>query len=92
MYWVQELMHERTFEEPLGKRTVLPPIIKLKFPSAWNCIIPVCQSCLIACAKKRTPNVKRSTVIPENEGALSCNRYEVGDFVSTDQFICKTPG
>jgi hypothetical protein len=36
--------------------------------------------------------VKCSTVIPENEGALSRNRYEVGDFVSTDQFICKTPG
>jgi hypothetical protein len=92
MYWVQELMRERTFEKPLGKRTVLPPIIKPKFPSAWNCVIPVCQSCLLAFARKRTPNVKRSTVIPENEGALSCNRYEVGDFVFTDQFICKTPG
>jgi hypothetical protein len=27
MYRVQELMREQTFEEPLGKRTVLPPII-----------------------------------------------------------------
>jgi hypothetical protein len=27
-----------------------------------------------------------------SNAALSCNRYEVGDFVSTDQFICKTPG
>ncbi len=36
--------------------------------------------------------MKSSTVIPENEGALSCNRYEVGDFVSTDQFIWKAPG
>ena len=85
-------MHERTFEEPLGKRTVLPPIIKPKFPSAWNCVIPVCQSCLLARARKRSPNVKRSSVIPESEGALSRDRYEVGDFVSTDQFICKTPG
>jgi hypothetical protein len=92
MYRVQELMHERTFEEPLGKRMVLPPIIKPKFPSARNCVIPVCQSRLLACARKRTPNVKRSMVIPENEGALSRKRYEVGDFVSTDQFICKTPG
>jgi hypothetical protein len=83
MYWVQELMRERTFEEPLGKRMVLPPIIKPKFISAWNCVIPVCQSCLLAHARKRTPNVKHSTVILENEGALSRNRYEVGDFVST---------
>ncbi len=92
MYQVQGLMHERTFEEPLGKCTVLPPIIKPKFSSAPNCVIPVCQSCLLACARKRTPNVKCSMVIPENKGALSHNRYEVGDFVSTDQFICKTPG
>jgi hypothetical protein len=28
MYRVQKLMCERTFEEPLGKRKVLPPIIK----------------------------------------------------------------
>jgi hypothetical protein len=80
IYRVQKLMRERTFEEPLGKCTVLPPIIKQKFPSAWNCVILVCQSCLLACARKRTPNVKCSMVIPENEGALSRNRYEVGDF------------
>ncbi len=73
-------MHERTFEELLGKRTVLPPIIKPKLPSAWNCVIPVCQSCLLAHVRKRTPNVKRSSVIAENEEALSNNRYEVGDF------------
>jgi hypothetical protein len=92
MYWVQELMRERTFEEPLGKRTIFPPIIKPKFPSAWNFIILVCKSCLLAHARKRTPNVKHSMVIPENDGALSCNKYEVGNFVCTDQFNCKTPG
>ncbi len=85
-------MRERTFEEPLGQLTILPPIIQPKFSSAWNCIIPVCQSCLLARARKRTPNVKLSKAIPKNEGALSRNRYEVGDFVSTDQFICKTRG
>ncbi len=36
--------------------------------------------------------MKRSTTIPESEGALSCNRYEIGDFVSTNQFICRAPG
>jgi hypothetical protein len=36
--------------------------------------------------------MKWSTVISKNEGALSHNRYEVGDFVSNYQFICKTPG
>jgi hypothetical protein len=36
--------------------------------------------------------VKSSKAIPESEGALSRNRYEVGDFVSTDQFTGRTPG
>jgi hypothetical protein len=36
--------------------------------------------------------VKRSTAIPKSEGALSHNRYKIVDFVSTDQFICRTPG
>ncbi len=77
MYRVQELMGEKLFDEPIGKHTVLSPIIKPKFPSAQNCVIPVCQSCLFAHARKRTLNVKHSMVIPENEEALSCNRYEM---------------
>ncbi len=28
----------------------------------------------------------------DSEGAISQNKLEVGDFVSTDQFICSTPG
>ena len=27
-----------------------------------------------------------------SQGAITRDQYEVGDFVSTDQFICKTPG
>jgi hypothetical protein len=84
MYQVQELMGEKTFEELLDKHTGLAPIIQQKFPSAPNCGIPVCQSCHLARARKRTPNLKCSIVILENEGALSHNRYEVGDFVFTD--------
>ncbi len=92
MYQVQELMRERTYEEPLGQCMVLPPIKKAKFPSAQNCVVPLCQSCLLARTRKRTPNVKQTRDLPECEGALSSDRYEVGDFVSTDQFICRTPG
>ena len=85
-------MQERTYEEPLGQRTVLPPIIKAKFPSARNCVIPLCQSCLLTRARKHTPKMKRVRDLPEREGVLSRDRYEIGDFVSTDQFICRTPG
>ncbi len=55
-------------------------------------MVPLCQSCLLARARKRTPNVKQTWDLSESEGALSRDRYEVDDFVSTDQFICRTPG
>jgi hypothetical protein len=84
-------MQERAYEEPLGQRTVLRPIIKAKFPYAQNCVVPLCQSCLLARARKHTPNVKRTRDLPQSVGALSRDQYEVGDFVSTDQFICRTP-
>ncbi len=85
-------MRERTYEEPLGQCTVLPPIIKATFPSAQNCVVPLCQLCLLARARKRTLNVKGTRDLPESEGALSHDQYVVGDFISTDQFICRTPG
>ena len=55
-------------------------------------MIPLCQLCLLARACKRTPGVKHAKADPKKEGALSRDWYEVGDFVSTDQFICRTPG
>jgi hypothetical protein len=92
MHWVQALIRECSYEDPMGRRTILPPIIKPKFPSARNCVVPACQSCLIARARKWSTKVAKVKVIPKSEGALSHDKYEVGDFVSTDQFICRTPG
>ncbi len=80
MHRVQELMREWKYEESFGKCTVLPPLIKPWFSSDQNCAIPVCQSCIIAWARKCTPNMKQSKALPEHEGALSHNKYEVGDF------------
>ena len=37
-------------------------------------------------------NTNKVKLLPEKEGALSQDKLEVGDFVSTDQFVCKTPG
>ena len=69
-----------------------PPIIKATFASTSSCKIPLCQSCLLARSRQRSPNVKRSQVNQDSEGAISRGKLEVGDFVSTDQFVCKTPG
>jgi hypothetical protein len=92
IYRIQEMMRERHYEDPDGRTTILPAIIQPKNPSAKNCIVPPCQSCLLARAKKRSPNVSRTQPLEDREGAITRDQYEVGDFVSTDQFICKTPG
>ncbi len=85
-------MRERHYEEPNGNKTVLPAIIKPKLASARNCIVPPCQLCLLARARKCTPNVLRMRLLNNHEVAITRDQYNVGDFVSTDQFICKTPG
>ncbi len=28
----------------------------------------------------------------DSEGAIRGNKLDIGDFVSTDQFVCRTPG
>jgi hypothetical protein len=85
-------MHEGHYEEPNGNTTVLPAIIKSKLALARNCIVPPCQSCLLARARKCTPNVLQTRLLDNREGAITRDQYNVGDFVSTDQFICKMPG
>jgi hypothetical protein len=85
-------MKPRTFEEPNGNRTILPAIIKPKFEAASKCAVPACESCMLARARKHSTNTNKVKPLAEKEGALSRDKLEVGDFVSTDQFICKTPG
>ena len=46
----------------------------------------------MAWAQQRSPTVKRVQSNLDNEGAIIHNQLEVGDFVSTDQFVCRTPG
>jgi hypothetical protein len=88
MYCVQEMMCVWHYEEPNGNKTVLPAIIKPKLSLARNCIVPPCQLCLLARARKGTPNVLRMHLLNNCEGAITRDQYDVGEFVSTDQFIC----
>ncbi len=92
MQRVQSMMRKRTFEDPFGRIQVHPPIIKTRFASTASCTIPECQSCELARAHQRSPNVRRVQADQDAEGAISRNKLEVGDFVSTDQFVCCTPG
>ena len=92
MQRLQAMMQNRIFEDPFGRLQCHPPIIKTKFASTSSCAIPKCQSCELAWARQRSPKVKKVQSNLDSEGAISRNRLEVGDFVSTDQFVCRTPG
>jgi hypothetical protein len=92
MQRLQAMMRNRTFKDPFGRSQSHPPIIKTKFASTSSCAIPKCQSCELAWAQQRSPKVKKVQSNLDSEGAISRNKLEVGDFVSTDQFVCRTPG
>jgi hypothetical protein len=36
-------------------------------------------------------NVSRTQLLEDREGAITRDQYNAGDFVTTDQFICKMP-
>jgi hypothetical protein len=92
MQRLQAVMQNQIFEDPFGRLQCHPPIIKTKFASTSSCAIPKCQSCELAWAQQRSSKVKNVQSNLDSEGTISPNRLEVGDFVSTDQFVCRTPG
>jgi len=92
MYRIQELMREQTMEEPNGTKSILPPIICPRHPSATSCPVPACTSCILARAKKRATGTKKQKAVKEKDGILSRDQYKPGDLVSADQFVVNTPG
>ena len=47
---------------------------------------------MLARSYKLSTGTTKVNTLPENQGALNKNHYEVGYFGSTDQFISKSPG
>jgi hypothetical protein len=92
MQRLQAMVQNQIFKDPFGRLQCHPPIIKTKFASTSSCAIPKCQSCELPWAQQRSPKDKKVQSNVDSEGAISCNWLEVGDFVSTDQFVCRTPG
>ena len=88
----QELMREIPMEDPAGVTTIATQVIKPRYAGAATCRIPICQSCQLARAHQRKPNVQKTKAVPESAGALSREKVEVGDFVSMDQYVVRTPG
>ena len=91
MHCIQELMTPQQFKYPDGTKHFMAPIIQPKFATAANCTVPVCESCLLGRVKKRSPGVANKNAVPEKKWILDRDKYEVRDFMSTDQFVVKTP-
>ncbi len=91
MQRLQVMTCNHTFEDPFGRSQVHPPIIQAKFASTSSCAIPRCQSCELDRARVRSPKVKKIQSNINSEGAIRCNKLDIRDFVSTDQFVCRTP-
>ena len=71
------------------------PTIPTKYKSTANLSrlqYPMCLACKLATKKSKYTDVVRNEHIVGKEVSLSCNLYEPGDCISTNQFIVKTPG
>ena len=69
-----------------------PPNITLELPVARKCAFQRVNLCMLAIAKNISPGVEKVKHLAEKEGDLARDKYEDGEFVSTDKFILKTPG
>ena len=75
-----------------GTISVMDPVILPKLATAAVCEVPACESFLLVRDKKLSPGLSKAKHVPDKEGILSFDQYEVGYFVSTDQFFVRTPG
>ena len=92
MHRIQKMMNPQQVEEPDGTRHVMAPIIVPKLATAAS------VQCLFASLaywvdpRSDKPGVSKVKAVPDKEGIIARDKYEVGDFVSTYQFVVRTPG
>ena len=89
---VQTLIKERVYRDASKKEVHLPPFIDCKYKSTPFCRPPKCMACEFSKAKLRNPKLAESKLIPGKQHKLSEDQYKPGDYVSSDQFVVKTPG
>ena len=84
MHLIQELTTLQQVKNPNGTKHVIAPIIQPKFSMAEKCAVPVCEYFLLVRAKNRSTVVQKKKAVPVKKGILSHDKYEVGDFMSTN--------
>ena len=88
----QQMTKPQKIEEPDGSRLVMDQVISTKLTTASTYAIPASEYCLLGCAKKRSTGVNKRQPVLYKEGLIYRDNDEVGDSVSTDQFVVPTPG
>lgn len=89
---IQAMMVEHRAIDGANESVIFPQVIKPRFKTTASCEIPLCTSCELARARRRSTKTSTKIDIEEKKGILACEQYEVGDFVSMDQYISKTSG
>ncbi len=94
MYRIQELRQPVKSHESSGICHEMPSVITPIFKSTQNLKTPpLCQSCQLVCSIYHVPKFNQPIkACQDQEGALSWDSYEAGDFVSADQYVVNTPG
>ena len=92
---LQHLMRPRTIEDlrstiKTEKPVIIDPCIVPKNPSTRTCKPPLCASCQIARAKRRSTDVSTTTV--HQEALLKVSDLQPGNRVSVDQYESSVRG
>ena len=75
-----------------GTRYFMTPFILPKLATAATCAVPAYESSFLGRSNKCSPGVSKYKNVPDKDGILACDKYEIGDFVYTYQFVVFTPG
>ena len=89
---VQSLMQPQKYKDANDVETTRKPVIEKKQSGSSSCPIPRDSTWEMARAKRRSPKVMKQIAIKEREGVITAKNYKVGEHVSVDQYVVKTPG
>ena len=78
--------------DPDGTRSIMAPVILPKLATAATCAVPAFESCVFGRSNKLSPVISKVKHVPDKECILARDKYEVGNFVSADQLVVRTPG
>ena len=93
---LQKLMKPHKIKDQSGKVVnTKPAVIPTKYKSTANLkpeSYPLCIASKLATANTRSDRVTTLTPVSSRQGTLVKDKYKPGDFISTYQYVARTPG